>query len=156
MQTDTHNQQATVVLKDGNIPLATWTESFHRTPTVGERLNIPAEIMKDLKGYDPRAIVSGIRQSGDLAEVIELEATCQTQMHERPVIVVNSNRIPESLRRTAEAHLRSTLRFPIIQWEPSVEPDPVVRFHDPVSGRKACPQDVRSGLLDLLYAPASA
>lgn len=156
MQTDTHHQQATVVLKDGNSPLATWIHISSRQPTIGEHLDIPAHLMADFAGYESRAAVARIQRWEGHEDVIELEAECLTKTEDRPVIVINSNRVRESLRKTAEAHLRSVLRFPLIQWEASAQADPVVRYHDPVSGVKACPASVRAGILDLLYSPASA
>jgi hypothetical protein len=75
---------------------------------------------------------------------------------DRPVIVINSDRIPDRFRGAAEAYLRSTLEFPVIDWEPSNQGDPVVHFHDPTTGRKSCLSVVRDGLLDLIYQPVSA
>ncbi|MES2922666.1 MAG: hypothetical protein V4819_14025 [Verrucomicrobiota bacterium] len=154
MKTIPHYQQAAVVLKDGNTQLAAWIHSFHQQPTIGESIAIPARFHADLAGYEPMAIVSRIERRDSLPDIIDLEAACMIKRQDRPVIVVNSNRIRESLRGAAEIHLRSTLRFPLIDWEPSNQPDPVVRFHDPATGRKSCPPDVRAGLLDLLYQPA--
>ncbi len=155
MQTNPHNQQAAVVLKDGNTQLAAWTHSFDFRPTIGESLEIPARFHEDLAGYEPRAVVSRIELRDPLPNLIDLEASCRIKSQDRPVIVINSNRIRESLRGVAETHVRATLRFPLIYWESSSQPDPVVRFHDPATGGKSCPPAVRSGLLDLLYQPAS-
>ena len=149
------NQQATFVLKDGNAQLSVWNHSFDRQPTLGESVEIPARFQADLAGYDPLAVVWRIERRDPLPNLIDLEATCVIRRQDRPVIVINSERFPESLRGTAELYLRSTLQFPIIDWEPSLQADPVVRFHDPSTGRKFCPADVRAGLLDLLQ-PASA
>ena len=152
----THNLQAAVVLKDGNIHLAAWTHSFDQWPTIGESLEIPAHLRESLEGYEPRAFVSRIERRENRLDLVEAEAICLIQTSDRPVIVINSNRIRKELRPAAEAHVRSTLQFPLIQWEASPLPDPVVRFRDPATGRKSCPPDLRSGLLDLLYQTASA
>ncbi len=155
MQTNETSRQATVVLKDGHTRLATWNHAFGQRPTIGESIELPDHLTQDLSGYGGRAPVSRIELRGDLPDLIELEARCPVKPEDRPVVVLNADRIRESLRVDAERHLRSTLRFPLVTWEPSTLPDPVVRFHDPASGRKACPPDVRSGLLDLIYQPTS-
>lgn len=155
MKTNLQNRQAAVVLKDGHAQLAAWTHSFDSRPTIGESLEIPARLQEDLAAYQPRAVVSRIELRDPLPDLIDLEATCRIKSQDRPVIVINSDRIRESLRGAAETHVRSTLRFPLIYWKSSSHPDPVVRFHDPVTGGKSCPPAVRSGLLELLYQPAS-
>ncbi len=156
MQTNTQNRQASVVLKDGNTRLAAWTHSFEQRPTIGESLEIPARVLAELPGYEPQAVVSQIQLRDALPDRINLEANCRMKSEDRPVIVINSDRIRESLREAVETHVRTTLSFPLITWEPSTQPDPVVRFHDPATGRNSCPPDVRAGLLDLLYQPATA
>ena len=156
MQTIVQNQQASVVLKDGNTQLAVWNHSFDQQPTIGETIEIPAHLQAALPGYESRAVISRIELRDDLPNLIDLDATCVVKRRDRPVIVINSDRIPERFRGAAEAYLRSTLQFPVIDWESSNQGDPVVRFHDPTTGRKFCPTDVRAGLLDLLYQPVSA
>jgi hypothetical protein len=155
MQSNPDHRQASVVLKDGHTHLAAWTQSFDNRPTLGEILEIPTRFQADLAGYEPRAVVSRIELRAPHPDRIDLEATCRLKTQDRPVIVINSARIRESLRGAAEAHVRSSLRFPLISWESSTAPDPVVRFHDPVTGRKSCPPHVRAGLIDLLYRPVS-
>jgi hypothetical protein len=151
-----YKQQAAVVLKDGNAQLAVWNHTFDRQPALGESVEIPARFQAALAGYEPLAVVWRIERRDPLPNLIDLEATCVIRRQDRPVIVINSERIPESLRGAAEYYLRSTFRFPIIDWKPSLQAAPVVRFHDPSTGRKFCPSDVRAGLLDLLHQPASA
>lgn len=155
MQTNTQIPQASVVLKDGNTRIAHWHQSFVQRPTIGESVEVPARFLANLAGYEPRAVVSRIEPRDPLPDRIDLQATCQIKFQDRPVIVLNPDRIRESLRGSAEEHVRSTLRYPLIDWQSSNQPDPVVRFHDPTTGRKSCPPDVRAGLLDLLYHPAS-
>jgi hypothetical protein len=155
MQTNPLNRQASVVLKDGHTQLAAWTHSFDQRPTPGESIEIPARFQADLVGYETHAVVSRIELRAPLPDQIDLEATCRIKNQDRLVIVINSDRIREDLRSAAEAHIRTTLRFPLIYWESSTVPDPVVRFHDPDTGRKSCPPEVRSGLIDLLYLPVS-
>jgi hypothetical protein len=156
MNTDTRNLQSAVVLKDGYIHLAAWTHTFHEAPSIGEFIEIPAHLQENLAGYEPRAFVSRIKRRGNLLDLVEAEAICKVKAQDRPVIVINSDRIRAELRPAAEAHVRSTLRFPRIHWEGSTQPDPVVRFHDPSTGRKSCPPEVRAGLIDLLYQPAAS
>lgn len=156
MNTAKKNQQVSFVLKDGNAQLAVWNHLFGRQPTLGETIEIPARFQAALAGYEALAVVWRIERRDPLPNLIDLEATSVIKRQDRPVIVINSKRIPKSLRGAAEIYLRSTLGFPIVGWEPSKQPDPVVRFHDPSTGMKFCPADVRDGLLDLLYQPASA
>lgn len=134
--------------------LAIWSQSFDRRPTIGESAAIPFDVIEPLDGYDPQAVVSRIEQQENLPVRIDLAATCRMKSEERPVIVLNSNRIPDTRRATAEAHLRKTLRFPIITWEASNLPDPVVRFRSPASGGKSLQPSIRSGLLDLIHDTA--
>ena len=154
MQNQPHSQQATVVLKDGLTPLATWSHDFAQRPSIGETLALPADIHADLDGYSAEATVATIELRSQRPDRIELEANCRVAKENRPVVVLNSDRIRESLHASAEAHLRKTLRFPLIAWEHSPHADPVVRFHDPVTNRKACPPEVRAGLIELLYPEA--
>lgn len=155
MQSHPQNQQAAVVLKDGHSQLATWTQAFDLRPTIGERVEIPDRFKADLDGYEMQAVVTRVELRDPLPDRIDLEAKCLTQFQDRPVIVLNSDRIRISMHQAAEVRLRATLRHPIITWESSTHPDPVVRFHDPASGGNSCPADVRAGLLDLLQQPAS-
>ena len=155
MQSNLHHPQASVVLKDGTLPLATWTQSFDPSPTIGEPVAIPSHVLADLEGYGTQATVSRIQLQENLPVRIELDATCQMKSNERPVIVLNSNRIPDSRQETVVTHLRNTLRFPLISWEPGTEADPVIRFHDPASGRQSLLPSIRSGLFDLIHETAS-
>ncbi len=155
MQNNSQNPQASVVLKDGTMQLAAWSQPFDWHPTIGEAVAIPSQVVADLEGYEPRAVVSRIQQQGNHPERIDLEATCQMKSHERPVIVLNSNRIPTSGQAAVEAHLRQILRFPLISWESSTRPDPVVRFHDPATDAKSLPAALRTGLLDMIYETTS-
>ncbi|GAA5118813.1 hypothetical protein JIN84_22610 [Luteolibacter yonseiensis] len=152
MQNQQHTPQATVVLKDGLTPLATWSHDFDQRPTIGEILTLPAAVQARLEGYSPEAAVTRIElRTSPKPDRIELEADCRTPKEKRPVVVLNSDRIRDSLHESAEAHLRKTLRFPLVSWEHSPHPDPVVRFHDPVTNHKTCPPEVRAGLIELLY-----
>lgn len=134
--------------------LATWSQSFDRRPTLGESTAIPTHILADLDGYDLQAVVSRIEQQENLPVRIDVAATCQMKSHERPVIVLNSNRIADTRQATVEAHLRKTLRLPLITWEASTRPDPVVRLRGPASGGRSLPASIRSGLLDLIHDTA--
>lgn len=155
MKTVIQNQQATVVLRDGNTKLAAWDSSFEKQPTIGECIEIPASLLSALAGYESKAVVSRIELRDPLSNLIDLTANCITKRKDRPVIVLNSSRIPESFRNAAEVYLRSALKFPLIDWERSNQPNPVVRFHDPATGQKSCPADVRAGLLGLLHQSVS-
>ncbi len=155
MNTNAVNQQASIVLKDGDTILATWTLPFDKRPQLFESLEIPARFQTALAGYEPTAVITRIEVGAPLPDKIDLAALCHVKDQGRPVIVINSARIGKSQRGAAEGYLRSRLQFPLIYWESSTASDPVVRFHDPVTGRKSCPADIQSGLIDLLYQPAS-
>lgn len=150
MQTKPHHPQATVVLKDGTMLLATWSQSFDRQPIPGESTAIPSQLIADLDGYDSQAVVSRVEHQEAQPVRIDLTATCHLESHQRSVIVLNSNRISDTRRAAVETHLRKNLRLPLITWEASHQPDPVVRFHGPGGVGKSLASDIRSGLLDLI------
>lgn len=146
MQTSTTSQQATVVLKDGSMTLATWNQELGHLPSLGETLTLPVE----LEGYDSEAVVSLIQVRGQQPVKVQVEAKCRVATEARPRIVLNEDRIPESRRKAVEDHLRGALKFPFITWEPSTHPEPVLRYFDPSNGRQALPQALQSGLVDLI------
>ncbi|MES2466884.1 MAG: hypothetical protein V4675_06255 [Verrucomicrobiota bacterium] len=155
MNTNAINQQASIVLKDGHTILATWTLPFDKRPQLFDSLEIPARFQTALAGYEPTAVITRIEVRPALPDKIDLAALCHVKEQDRPVIVINSARIGKSQHGAAEGYLRSKLQFPLIYWESSTASDPVVRFHDSVTGRKSCPADIQSGLIDLLCQPAS-
>lgn len=155
MQTNQPNRQASIVLRDGGTQLAAWTHSGDQRPTLGGFLDIPARFHPNLTGYELRAIVSRIELEGSLPNQIDLEATCRIKKTERPVVVINSSRIRDSIRGDAETYVRTKLRLPLIYWESGTASYPVVRFYDPATGQKSCPAAIQSGLLDLLRELAS-
>jgi hypothetical protein len=154
MQSNPTSQQATVVLKDGNIRLAQWTHAFEQRPAIGESIAIPEHTLADLSGYDPTATITRIKMRGDEPQQIVVESHCALKPEERPVIVLNADRIRKSLRGTAEQEVRAKLRFPLITWESSALADPVIRYHDPVTGQKSCPSDLRACLLNVIHQAA--
>ena len=156
MKTNPPNTQTFVILKDGGAQLAAWTQSFDQRPTLGESLEIPADLHTDLAGYEPHALVSRIELRSPLPDQIDLEASCRIQKFERTIIVINSSLICDSMRGDVEAYVRSKLQFPLIYWDSSTDSYPVVRFYDPASGQTSCPQAIQSGLLDLRHEWASS
>lgn len=147
MQTHaSQNQQATVVLKDGTMTIATWNQALDHQPSLGETLNVPM----DIEGYEPSAVVSLIQVQGHHPVKIQLEATCRVGSDLRPRIVLNADRIAENRREAVESHLRDALKFPFITWESSMHADPVLRYHDPATGHKSLPHELHSSLVDMI------
>lgn len=154
MQTNPTSQQATVVLKDGNIRLAKWSHAFEQRPSIGQTIPIPEQTLADLPGYDSTATITRIKMRGDEPQQIVVESRCALKPEERPVVVLNADRIRKSLREIAEQEVRSKLRLPLVTWESSALADPVIRYHDPVIGQKSCPSDLRACLLDAIHQAA--
>lgn len=139
-------RQATVVLKDGIMTLGTWNQMFDHLPTLGETLALPVK----LEGYEPEGVVSLIQVQGHEPVKIQLDASCRVSAKERPGIVLNADRIAESRREMVETHLREVLKYPFITWEQSTHPQPVLRYHDPASGRTSLPRELQSSLVDMI------
>jgi hypothetical protein len=147
MQTQlTQQRQATVVLKDGIMTLGTWIQPLDHLPSLGETLPLPV----DLEGYEPEGVVSLIQVHGQEPVKLQIDATCRVESQVRPRIVLNEDRIAESRRGLVETHLRETLKYPFITWEHSTHPEPVIRYHDPATGQKSLPDELRAGLVDLV------
>lgn len=148
MQTQQPNQHLSFVLKDGHSRLATWILPGDRRPSLNESVEVPDRFREALVGYEPRAVVTRIEVGKSPPDQVDLEAISLTKMEHRPVIVLNSDRIGDRWRGGVEAYLRSQLANPLIYWESSISSDPVVRFHDPATGVKACNSVMQSGILE--------
>lgn len=147
MQTQTAQQrQATVVLKDGVMTLGTWNQPLDHLPSLGETMPLPV----DLEGYEPQGVISLIQVQGHEPVKIQIDATCRVESDVRPRIVLNADRIAESRRELVETHLRDALKYPFITWENSTHPEPVLRYHDPATGRKSLPAELHASLVDLI------
>ena len=127
MKTNTKTQ---IVLKDGKSTIGTWTIDFAQHPTVGDRIEVPQEVLDALPGYGAEAVISMVRldpHSGELN--IEAAAKCSLPIDQRPVVILNSDLVPERVRAQVEKHLRNRLKLPLLDWEESSVTDPIVQLH---------------------------
>ena len=154
MKTKQHNNHISFVLKDGHSRLAAWTVPAAKRPSLYESIELPNRISETLIGYEPTAVVTRIEVGQFISDQIDLEAVCLTKKEDRPVIILNSARIGNHRKKDIEAYLRSALAFPLIYWESSTAPEPVIRFYEPSTGLRACPADIQSGILDQIYQSA--
>lgn len=122
---ETTNQ---IVLMDAKSEIASWPLNSGR-PTVGDRIDVT-----------PGAQGTGYGNSGTVTKVevnqrngvcrIEVEADCPLANELRPVVSLNANLIPDRVRKEVEAHLRSRLDFPVLEWLESYETRPIVQVHE--------------------------
>ncbi|WP_348223636.1 hypothetical protein [Luteolibacter sp.] len=127
MKTKSMNQ---IVVKDGKSKIANWTQEFEHRPTVGDRVGIPADVAKALKGYQSEATVSLVemdQQTGDFH--IVLEAECNLPADQRPVVTLNASLLPDRIHDQVENLVRQRLEMPVLEWEDSSETTPIIRFH---------------------------
>lgn len=155
MNTNHHTEPIHLILKDGNMQLAEWTQAFDSLPTVGESIQIPDHLKPSLQGYDPEAMVSRVVSKGNSPYRLHLEAKCELTYLQRPVIVLNSNRIPQPHRAAIEAHLRGIFRLPVIDWEGGQTGDPILRFHEPATGRKTILATLQEEIRGLIPEPVT-
>lgn len=136
MKTNTKTQ---IVLKDGKSTIGTWTIDFAHHPTVGERVEVPDDVLKALPGYGAEAVISMVRIDPDSGELnIEAAAKCELPIDQRPVVILNANLVPERIRGRVEKHLRSRMNLPLLDWEASSATDPIVQLH-PFNSRQETP-----------------
>ena len=149
-----HPKTTTILLKDGEVLLESWPQEFSELPTVGEKIDISGKLPDELEGYREQAMVTRIEwdQESDNHR-IEAEADCELADHERPIVFLNASMIPASRRRDAEQLLRRELQLPILHWEESYEPKPIVRLHD--NGKKLTTSlaELQKKLGDLFKGP---
>ena len=151
MQNQQQNQHISFVLKDGHSRLAAWILPVDQRPGLYETVEVPNRLRQNLMGYEPWAVVTRIEVGKSPPDQIDLEAICLTKKENRPEIILNSHRIGDHRRGDIEAYLRSQLAYPLIYWESSCASEAVVRFHDPVTGLKACPPEIQSGIIEQMY-----
>lgn len=155
MNTNHHTEPIHLILKDGNMQLAEWTQSFAPIPTLGESIGIPDHLHPSIPGYDTQATVSRVVIKGTAPYRLHLAAHCGLAQLQRPVIVLNSSRVPQPQRATIEAHLRRVFRLPIIEWESGTFPDPILRFHEPATGRKTILPALQAKIRTLIPNPVT-
>lgn len=155
MNTKTISQ---VVLKDGKSKIAGWAQEFEHRPTVGDRIRIPEDVARTLRGYDVEANVcmeEMALNSGDV--LIVAEAICKLPPDQRPVVTLNASLLPERIRKEVEDHMRGRLDMPVLDWEESSETVPIIRFHPFKSQPKTPLETLQAelrGILAKAVAPA--
>lgn len=130
MKTNDNPSQHQIVLKDGRNPIASWQATQATALTVGDQIEIPADVANQHPGYGNRAIVSRVEIDGTNGGwIIDVEAESARGAVDRPVVTLNSSLIPEAHRATIEEKVRGSLGLPVIEWEESYEAQPVLRLH---------------------------
>lgn len=147
----THTRTAKVVLKDGRTTLATWSQEFEKPPTIGDSISIATSWKDPLPGFTEQARVSKIELDTKTGRHrIEAEVIATTR--QRPVVFLNTHRIPENLRSKVEEYVRTQIPVALPSWEESPEPVAILRVHEnghPLNQRLS---DLRHGVQDLLHA----
>lgn len=130
MNTSNIQNPTHVVLKDGTSQIATWLQHFNTLPTVGDTVDFSNHLAehKALDGYRPTAKVNRVGTIGAGVEnFIELAVECGEPENERPLLVLNSSRIPVRAREAVEEAARELTRHPRIVWEESFDPHSLLR-----------------------------
>lgn len=130
MNTSNIQNPTHVVLKDGTSQVATWLQHFNTLPTVGDTVDFSSHLAehKALDGYRPTAKVSRVGTIGaGIENFIELAVECDEPESERPLLVLNSSRIPTRNRDAVEETARELTHHPRIVWEESIDPQPLLR-----------------------------
>lgn len=118
------------MLKDGRMQLATWSQDFEHMPTIGERVDVSGRLSHGISGYGDQGMVSRVEMDPENSmQRIDVEAECELKDHQRPVVFLNANLVPARDRAEVEDYLRSHLDLPILDWENSLETQPIVRVH---------------------------
>jgi hypothetical protein len=127
MKTDAN--PITVLLKDGKNTIEKLDRSFNEAPTVGEKISIAGARGDLLSRYQETALISRIFVDENGATVLEAELFAVKPDAERPVVILNAHRVPQSQRTKVVNHLTAQLDSPVIDWEESEEPVAVLKFH---------------------------
>lgn len=130
MNTNENIRKNQITLKDGKSRIANWTVESGTKLTVGDRIDLPAEVAREHPGFGKQATVSRVEldsQTGAL--LIDVEADGEIAGSDRPVVTLNSSLVPEDLRTAVESQIRQRLGVPVIEWEESFESAPVLRLH---------------------------
>jgi hypothetical protein len=144
-------QTATVVLKDGRTTLATWSQEFEKPPTIGDSISIAAWWKAPLPGFTEQARVSKIELDTKTRQHrVEAEVIATTR--QRPVVFLNSHRIPEELRGKVETYIRTEIPVALPSWEESTEPVAILRVHENGHSLKESLSVLQSRVLKILSA----
>jgi hypothetical protein len=127
MKTDVNS--ITVLLKDGKNTIEKLNRAFKESPTVGDKISISDADAALLAHYQETALISRVFVDENGSTILEAELSAVKPDIERPVVILNAHRVPESQRITVASHLASQLESPVIDWEESEEPVAVLKFH---------------------------
>jgi hypothetical protein len=141
-----------IVVKDGRSKIANWTQEFAHRPTVGDRIRIPDDVARTLKGYDSEATISLEeidRSTGEFRIIADAE--CSLPTNQRPVVTLNASLLPERIRKQVEDHVRLRLDLPLLEWEESTVTTPIIRLHPFKSQMKTSPETLQRELREILH-----
>ena len=152
MKTET-NTSVTVLLKDGRNAIRSYEKTFDRVPVVGDSLRLE-DGSPELASYQATALVSRILVGEQHQLTVEADLVSITPDAERPVVILNANRVPERARERVADYLRDTLGTPLLDWVESDEPTLLLKFH-PADEASPSEGDVDEGLRELLAKEAA-
>lgn len=128
--TNTPNTQ--VQLNDGKSVIASWSHDFNQLPTIGEVVHISSIGGNVPDGYQSHAKVFRMDRNLSTGEVtVILDLVPVDEKEGRPVVILNTEYVPENLRRDVEEHLRGALDVPAFEWIQSTDPAPIISIHAP-------------------------
>jgi hypothetical protein len=119
---------------------------------VGDRILIPEDVARTLKGYDPEAVVSleeMDQTTGDFR--IIADALCSLPTDQRAVVTLNASLLPERIRKEVEDHVRRRLDLPVLEWEESTHTTPIIRMHPFKSQLKTPLDTLQHELREILH-----
>ncbi len=126
----TNPSKLNFVLRDGKAIIGRWTPGSAMELTIGDRVGLPQDIIRDHPGYGTHAVVSRVEldiNSG--ARNVDLDVECPLPANRRPYVLLNSSLVSDANRASVEEIVRGKLELPVLEWEESYETTPVIRFH---------------------------
>ncbi|MFT4175944.1 MAG: hypothetical protein QM627_04750 [Luteolibacter sp.] len=130
MNSSSSQTSITFQLKDGQSRLSAWTQSVEKFPTIGESIELEKDVRNSHPDYAPTARVVQVDYDANSGETtVTLEASPAENVPVRPVVFLNLNYIPESLREEAEERARKAFELPLVEWVNSFEAKPITQVH---------------------------
>jgi len=118
------------VLRDGKAIIGRWSPASAMDLTIGDRVGLPQDIIRDHPGYGTHAVVSRVEMDNTNGACnVDLDVECPVPASRRPYVALNSSLVPEAHRASVEEIVRGRLELPVLEWEESYETTPVIRFH---------------------------
>lgn len=138
-----------IVLMDAKSEVASWPLNSGSRPTVGDRIDVTIGARGTGYGNSGTVTKVEVNQRNGVCRIV-VEADCPLANEQRPVVSLNANLIPDRLRKEVEAHLRSRLDFPVLEWMESYETRPIVQVHEGSTPLKTPLRTLQSELRDIL------